>query len=158
MQLTLTLRDLEPEDLPELDWSGGPEHLAALAAALPATWAGQQVVLVAALPNGRLVAHGSARWVGGEDFGLLETLAVHEICQGLGVGSWLVAALEERVRATGRRRARIAVEQDNPRAAALYRRLGFAEIGSLLQTWPTSTGRTYVTVSALLQKVLDPPG
>ena len=34
MQLALTVRDLGPEDLTDLEWSGGSEHLNAVAEAL----------------------------------------------------------------------------------------------------------------------------
>ena len=36
MELRLRFRDLEPTDLSDLDWSGGSEHLGAVAAALEA--------------------------------------------------------------------------------------------------------------------------
>ena len=34
MELRLSFRDLEPADLSDLDWSGGPEHIRAVAAGL----------------------------------------------------------------------------------------------------------------------------
>ena len=59
MKLRLTVRDLEPPDLADLDWSGGAEHVRALAAALQAGYAGEMAVLVIALANQRLVAVGA---------------------------------------------------------------------------------------------------
>ena len=35
MTIDVTLRPLEPSDLADLDWSGGPEHLTAIAEVLP---------------------------------------------------------------------------------------------------------------------------
>ena len=60
MELALTVRDLEPEDLTDLAWSGGSEHLNAVAEALMATYSGGVVLLVVALDNGRLVGCGGA--------------------------------------------------------------------------------------------------
>jgi ribosomal protein S18 acetylase RimI-like enzyme len=156
VDLPLTVRDLEPEDLPDLDWSGGAEHLRVVAEMLQASWAGELAALVVALPNGRLVASGAVDFRPDARLGELTTLAVHERLQSLGLGTRLVAALEERVRDRGLRRARITVEHDNPRAAALYRRLGYAETGSRVETWPVTGDRTYVTVTTVLERDLGP--
>lgn len=154
MQLTLTLRDLQPEDLGNLAWAGGPEHLTTLASYLPGSASGVVVLLVAALSNGELVGHGLVDLRGDAGTAMIEQLAVRDVCQRLGVGTWLVSALEDRLRERGVGAARLAVEHDNPGAAALYERLGYREIGSLLQTWPAAAGRRYVTVSSLLEKRL----
>lgn len=162
MQITLALRDLEPGDLAELDWSGGPEHLFALAQAWQDSLTGAAVVLVAAPDTGRPVAVGAADFVRYPGAGFVWMLSVHETLQGLGVGSWLVAALEARIAERGLTEARLHVEQDNPRAAVLYRRLGYREAGSTLDHWLVAGGRTYVTVSAVLthqlSHELDHPG
>src|SRR4029453_8964412 len=62
MDVRLSFRDLEPADLNDLDWSGGPEHLRAVAEALEASYAGDVALLVGCLPNDRLIA------IGGVDF------------------------------------------------------------------------------------------
>ncbi|WP_375430236.1 GNAT family N-acetyltransferase [uncultured Friedmanniella sp.] len=154
MRLRLTVRDLEPTDFGELDWSGGVEHQRALAEALQAGYAGEVAVLVIALANGRLVAVGAVDFRSGPDVGVLSMLSVHEHLQSLGLGTRLVAALEKRARREGRTRARLRVEHDNPRAAALYRRLGYREVGSVVESWPVAGGRTYVTLSTVLERDL----
>ena len=58
MELRLRFRDLEPADLSDLDWSGGPEHIRAVAEALEASYAGEVALVVGCLPNDRLVAMG----------------------------------------------------------------------------------------------------
>jgi ribosomal protein S18 acetylase RimI-like enzyme len=154
-ELALTVRDFEAEDLADLEWSGGPEHVNAVAEAVMASYQGQAVVLAVALPNGRLIANGVAYLRGYPDAAELLMLSVHETFQNLGVGTRLIAALEERVRDHGVTTARLGVEHDNPRAAALYRRLGYREVGSALDSWPVAGGRTYVTVTSVLERRLE---
>jgi ribosomal protein S18 acetylase RimI-like enzyme len=150
----ITFRDLEPADLSDLDWSGSGTHLAQVAGQLGRADAGEVVLLVGALPNRRLVALGGLDLTRGGHLGLLWMLAVHETLQSLGVGTALIAALEERARSAGRTTARLTVEHDNPRALALYRRLGYRETGSAVESWPVAGGRTYVTVCTVLERRL----
>jgi len=155
MQLTLTVRDFEPEDLADMEWSGGPEHLTALAETLQASFAGEAAMVVVALPNGRLIANGGVDFRKYADAGLIWMLSVHETFQGMGVGTWMIQALEDRIVARGLATARMGVEHDNPRAAALYRRRGYREVGAEVESWPTSGGRTYVTVCTVLERDLS---
>ena len=157
VKLRLTVRDLEPTDLGDLDWSGGSEHVRAMAAALQATYTDDMAVLVVALANGRLAATGAVDFRPDPAAGELTMLAVHEHLQSLGLGTRLVTALEKRIRARGRRTARLTVEHDNPRARALYLRLGYREVGSRVESWPVAGGRTYVTATAVLERDLGRP-
>jgi ribosomal protein S18 acetylase RimI-like enzyme len=150
----VTFRDLEPADLDDLAWSGNGAHLTEVAEQLGRTYAGEVVLLVGALPNGRLVALGGLDLTRGDRIGLLWMLAVHETLRSLGIGTALVAALEVRARSARRTTARLTVEHDNPRALALYRRLGYREAGSAVESWPVTGGRTYVTVCAVLEHAL----
>ena len=154
MQLELTVRDFEPEDLADADWSGESEHVQALAEALTATYTQEVVLLVVALPNGRLVAIGAVDFRKVSDAGSIWMLSVHETFQGMGVGALLIRALEQRTRQAGLHVARLTVEHDNPRAALLYRRLGYRAVGSALESWPVAGGRTYVTVTSVLERRL----
>jgi ribosomal protein S18 acetylase RimI-like enzyme len=154
VDLRLTIRDLEPKDLADLDWSGGPEHLRVVAETLAPASSGEAALLVAALPNDRLVALGGVDFRPVPDAGLLWMLAVHETVQSLGIGTRLVRALEQRAAAYGCAQVRLGVEHDNPRAIALYRRLGYRESGTQLESWPVAGGRTYVTVCTVLERRL----
>jgi GNAT superfamily N-acetyltransferase len=146
MELRLRFRDLEPTDLSDLDWSGGSEHLGAVAAALEACYAGDVVVLVGSLSNDRLIA------LGGVDF--RPSTAVHERLQSLGAGAELITALEQKIIDHGRSLARMLVEHDNPRARALYERIGYTEAGAALDSWPVAGGRTYVTACTIMERRL----
>jgi ribosomal protein S18 acetylase RimI-like enzyme len=151
MDRLVTFRDLEPADLSDLAWSGGDTHLTNVAAELGRAYAGEVVLLVGVLPNERVVALGGLDLTPGDRVGVLWMLAVHETLQSLGIGTALIAELEARARSARRTTARLSVEQDNPRALALYRRLGYREIGTTLESWPVSGGRTYVAACLVLE-------
>jgi ribosomal protein S18 acetylase RimI-like enzyme len=155
VEIPLTVRSLEAEDLTELDWSGGPEHLSAIAEVLQLCWSGDVASTVIALPNAKLIAHGAVDFRRSAEYGELWMLSVHELVQSLGIGSTLIAALEDEVRARGLDRARLSVEHDNPRAYRLYRALGYRDCGSRIEHWPVAGGSTYVTVCALMERRLD---
>ena len=155
MDIPLTVRELEGTDLPELDWTGSDEHLRAIAHDFGRASAGEITQLVVGVPNGRLVGFGAVDFVRSDDSGRLWMLSVRPSWQSLGVGSALIAGLEQAVLDRGRTRATIAVEHDNPRARALYLRLGYRPSGSELDSWGAGPGRTYVTVTEVLYRTLD---
>ena len=75
-----------------------------------------------------------AIWTGADDC-WLEDLFVDGRVRRAGLGRALVAAAFERARARGCRRIDLDVDEDNTRALALYREMGFS-------TEPKSAGRT----------------
>ena len=90
MDLRLSFRDLEAADLSDLNWSGGPEHIRAVAAALEASYAGEVALLVGSLRNDRLIAMGEVDFRRSAETGCIWMLAVHERFQSLGVGTQLI--------------------------------------------------------------------
>jgi ribosomal protein S18 acetylase RimI-like enzyme len=155
VDVSLSFRDLQAIDLDELDWTGGPAHQRLLAQYAERSWTGDLELTVAEVASGRLIALGGVRFDVASDAGELWMLVVHDAWRDLGVGSALIAELEDRVRARGRRWAQLNVEHDNVRAANLYRRLGYREVGSHPEHWPADDGREYVTVSTLMRRSLD---
>ena len=79
---------------------------------------------------------------------------MHERLQSLGIGAELIAALEDKIIDHGRPVARMLVEHDNPRARALYERLGYSEVGAALDSWPVAGGKTYVTACTIMERRL----
>lgn len=71
------------------------------------------------------VKSSSASWDVGERIGELETLAVAEEARGRGVGSLLLEACRERLRAEGITHWGVAVVEANADATRLYQRVGF---------------------------------
>jgi len=71
------------------------------------------------------VKSSSASWDVGERIGEMETLAVAEDARGEGIGSLLVEACRERLRAEGITHWGVAVVEANEGATRLYERVGF---------------------------------
>lgn len=162
LPIELTVRALEVTDLADLEWSGGPQHITALATALERSYAGEADLVVIFAPNGLSIAVGAVDYRKRPGGGELWMLSVHDRWQSTGVGTVLITALEDRVRARGLSTATLGVEHDNPRAAALYRRLGYRDTGTELDGWPLADGRSFATVCRTMTKDLfgtdDPAG
>lgn len=152
----MTFRDLEPDDLTELSWSGGPAHLRVLAESWQRSLDGEVAVLVGELRSGALIASGGVRLTAVPGIGELWMLAVHPFWQSLGVGTALIEALEGRAAAAGHRQVQLGVELDNPDAERLYRRLGYRPCGRRPESWPLDDGSTYHTEVRLLRRPLGP--
>lgn len=156
LDVPLDFRDLQSGDLDRLGWSGGPVHLAILDACLARTWEGDGAVMVGEVPTGAIVAVGCLDWTREPGTGWISQLAVRPSWRSLGVGTLLIRALEDAAAAAGADRTGLAVEQDNPRAAGLYRRLGYRPVSSITEVWPTEGGTERVCVSTRMEKVLSP--
>jgi len=156
----LTIRDLTPADLPSCAWSGSAAHLIAMASALDRAERGEVEYLCACPPSGLPVALCGIDYARSPGAGTLWQLAVHGALQSLGIGTLIIGAAEQRIRARGLDRAELAVEDSNPRARALYERLGYAEYGRETQGWNEQTEEGhfvwYETLCSLMRKELQP--
>jgi len=155
VDIDITFRDLQPVDLPAIEWTGSATHLEFVEGLLPKHWAGEEDLLVGELPNGMIVAFGAVNYAAAPDAGELWMLSTHPAWQSLGIGRRLIEALEQRIRQQGAPYAQLNVEHDNPRAASLYRRLGYETFASGIEHWGLDSGQTYVTVVARMRKALD---
>jgi ribosomal protein S18 acetylase RimI-like enzyme len=126
--LPLTIRGLTRDDLPLCAWTGSPKSN--FAAALDRADRGELDYLVICPPSGLPVAVGGVDYTLSAGAGTLYQLAVHGAVQSCGIGTLLIGAAEQRIRARGLHRAELAVEHNNPRARALYERLGYVAYGS----------------------------
>jgi ribosomal protein S18 acetylase RimI-like enzyme len=156
--IPLTIRDLTPEDLPSCAWSGSATHLASIAKALDRAGRGEADYLAACPPSGLPVALGGVDYAKIPGAGVLWQLAVHQALQSCGIGTILIHAAEQRIRARGLHRAELGVEENNPRARALYERLGYVAYGREPDSWdeeaPDGSITRYETVCTLMRKDL----
>ena len=154
----LTVRDLTAEDLPECGWSGQASHLASVAEALERARLGEVDYLAVCPPSGLPVAIGGVDYAKAPGAGTLWQFAVHGALQSCGIGTILIHTAEQRIRARGLRRAELGVEECNPRARALYERLGYVAYGREPAAWdeeaPDGSITRYETVCTLMHKEL----
>ncbi|MET9933711.1 MULTISPECIES: GNAT family N-acetyltransferase [unclassified Streptomyces] len=154
----VTVRDLLPGDLPACTWSGSATHLRHVERELARAAAGEVDYLAVCTPVGLPVAIGGIDYQVSEQAGTLWQLAVLPALQSCGLGTFLVRAAEQRILHRGLRRAELAVEEDNPRARALYERLGYAAYGRAADAWdqeePDGSVRRHETMCILMRKNL----
>jgi ribosomal protein S18 acetylase RimI-like enzyme len=109
-------------------------------------------------PSGLPVALGGIDYVKTPGAGTLWQLAVHGALQSCGIGTILIQAAEQRIRARGLHRAELSVEECNPRARVLYERLGYLAYGREPAAWdeeaPDGSITRYETVCTLMRKEL----
>jgi len=91
--------------------------------------------------------------------GTLSQLAVQAAWRSCGLGTTLIRAAEQRILARGLDRAELSVEENNPRARALYERLGYAAYGRRPEAWdaeaPDGSVVRYETMCTLMRKQLQ---
>lgn len=131
----LRVDDLHDGDLAWLGWSGSPLHVRSVAAALERRAMGEVDYLAVRAPGGEPIAKGGAHHAKPRGPGMLWQLATHPALQSLGLGSALIAGLEDRLRHRGLRRAWLGVEAHNVRARALYARLGYEAFAEEIDGW-----------------------
>ncbi|QFG24496.1 N-acetyltransferase [Actinomadura sp. WMMB 499] len=156
--LELSARDLTPDDLVSCEWAGSAPHLASVARQLHRARLGEVDYLAICPPSDLPVAIGGVDYRAREGAGTLWQLAVHPALHSCGIGTFLVHAAERRVRDRGLRWAELSVEESNPRARALYDRLGYVAFDRRPESWdesgPDGSVRRYETVCTVMRKDL----
>ena len=157
--IPLLIRDLTPEDLPSCAWWVSAWDRARLATTLERARRGEVEYLAVCPPAGLPVALGGVDYTLIPGAGTLWQLAVHGALQSCGIGTLLIQAAEHRIRARGLHRAELGVEECNPRARALYERLGYVAYGRKPEAWDEQAEdgsvRRYETVCTLMRKELS---
>ena len=128
----VTVRTLAHADLATCAWSGGPGHLDAVAAKLGRD---DFDYLAVCPPSGLPVAIGGVDFVPRPGAGEITQLAVHPALQSCGLGTILIRALEDAILRRDLSVAELGVETINPRARALYERLGYLAFDTVRTGW-----------------------
>jgi ribosomal protein S18 acetylase RimI-like enzyme len=156
--LRLSARDLVHADLASCGWAGSALHLANVAEQLERVTSGEVDYLAVCTATGIPVAKGGVDYRVKEGAGTLWQLAVHPALRSCGIGTFLVEAAELRIRNRGLRHAELAVEESNPRARALYERLGYVAYDRRPDSWdeqaPDGSLRRYETMCTVMRKEL----
>lgn len=155
----LTISDLRSNDLGSLTWVDAV-HLDAVAKVLARATGGEVVYLAVRDTAGDVIAKGGIDFAKYEGVGTIWQVMVRHELRSMGVGTALVAALEERARRRPVDHVVLGVEDNNPRALALYERLGYVrrgrEAASWLQAGPHGEAQRYETEITLLGKPISP--
>lgn len=133
--LDLTVRDLADADLGACGFAGSELHLTQVAEQLERARSGEVDYLAVCTKNDVPVAIGGVDYLPHPGSGSLWQLSVHPALQSCGIGTVLIGAAEQRILARGLDRAEIGVELSNPRARALYERLGYVAYDEVLESW-----------------------
>jgi ribosomal protein S18 acetylase RimI-like enzyme len=121
----LVLDELVEADVETFHWAGGVPHVASIRDQLVRMAVDDVDYLVVRAPDGTPVAKAGIDYAALEEAGVIWQVAVHDRLQRRGLGTRLIAASERLIRARGLPTAALSVELDNPRARALYERLGY---------------------------------
>ena len=132
---SLRVDDLTAGDLSRIAWSGSSRHVQAVTEVLDRVSLGETEYLTVRAPDGRPVTIGGINYTEAPGVGTIFQLSTHQQLQGFGLGTRLLAAAEERIHQRGVKVARLGVEDDNPRARALYERLGYQDSGRRPASW-----------------------
>ncbi|MFI6603003.1 GNAT family N-acetyltransferase [Nonomuraea sp. NPDC050536] len=155
----LSVRDLTQEDLPGCSWSGSALHLRQVAREVVRARTGIVDYLAVCPPSDIPVAIGGVDYRATPGAGTLWQLAVHPALQSCGIGTVLIQAAEQRILGRGLDRAELSVEESNPRARALYERLGYVGYDRKPEAWdaegPDGVVRRYETVCTVMWKPLS---
>jgi len=156
--VALVVRDLTEADLEALQWSGTASHLVAVRQELGRVTSGEVEYLVAAASAGLPVGKAGIDYARHAGAGTLYQAAVHPALQSCGIGTVLFGEAERRMKVRGLARAELSVEHDNPRARALYERLGYVAYGDAPDEWdaegPAGEIVRYRTMCTLMRKLL----
>ena len=156
--IPLTIRDLSVEDLPSL---GEPRSkLIAMRKELERVRLGEADYLAVCTPSGHAVGFGAVDYIKPTGGATLYQLSVLEPLQSCGIGTILIHALEERIRARGLPFAELGIDDASSRPRALYERLGYVVSGAETGSWdvdaPDGSVTRYETTITLLRKQLPP--
>lgn len=154
----LVVDDLTAHDLNNADWLGSRTHLKYVQKALDRVPSGEVEYLAVRGPNGEPIAKGGIDYAKRDGGAELWQLATHPSLQGLGLGTKLIAAAEDRMRARGLQYSYLGVEGSNPEARRLYERLGYTMVGRETDSWEQEDEQgsvyTHETEVAVMRKEL----
>jgi ribosomal protein S18 acetylase RimI-like enzyme len=146
VELSVHIRPAEREDLDALEWFGQQRTLRSHIEEVLDRREREETELLVAVANDFPVGRIGIDYTRRPGKALLWSFAVIPNLQGLGIGTSLVHEAESRARERGLAVLEIDAGKDNPRARALYERLGYTVVGERQEDWTyvDEHGRTVV--------------
>ena len=153
----VVIRSLRESELPALEWDGQYAHFRRVfQQTYEDTVRGQRLMLVAVAGLDMVgqvfvqLSSTEARYADGYQRGYLYSLRVRPEWQGRGIGTRLLSAAENGLRARGFGTAVIAAGKDNPGARRLYERLGYRTFADDPGVW------YFQDVNGVQQSIIEP--
>lgn len=125
-------RPLMAEDLPRLEWHGGPD-LRSFYREQESHHKNGEIEVVVADFNGFPIGQAAIHWNGKPTHPQIpdiQSVRVHPIFRRLGIGSYLIYECEVLIAKRGHPEVSLSVAQDNDMARHLYERLGYVVTGT----------------------------
>lgn len=154
------IRALQKEDGLKLEWQGGPDLRNFYERQWTAHEMGEAFVLIADF-NGFPIGQAALWWEGKPAHpGIpdLQSLRVHPIFQGQGIGTQLLDAGAQVVKQRGFKQIGLSVNPDNLRAHHLYERCGYRVMSEPYEDqwqYTNAAGETVVVTEVILDMVKD---
>jgi len=137
-------RDVKVEHLPGMAWSGDVLHLDVMREQLLDTEIPSDTLAICT-PDGQAVSKGFVTHDLDARESTISQLATHPSLQSLGIGTYLISSIEDRIRERGSLKASLGVEHTNTRARRLYEKLGYKYFATKSDSWEAINhkGETY---------------
>ena len=148
----IEVRELTPDLLESIAWSGTRSHLKNVAQQLERVPTGE-VEYLAVFVDGVPVSKGGIDFAKEPGAGTIWQVATHPRLEGLGLATTLIRELEERAVQQGVTSLRLGVEPDNERARRLYEHLRYRTIGESEASWEAerSDGSLYLFRTRIIE-------
>lgn len=151
------MKELGLLDVDQAKWIQGKRHILYLKDAIMKSASGNSSFFGTWI-DGKLIAYCGIRYDTTEDAGYLTMLTVQEDLQGKGIGTKFIKFLEDEILKNDRSHVELSVEDNNPRARALYERLGYKAIRKQKETWEEDASdggvQMYSTMTDVMRKQL----
>ncbi len=154
----LIIREVVKDDLPALEWGGEfTKYRRMYGSIYRDSLSDKNIMWVVTLPNSEIIGQAfvmfkSADWAAadGESRAYIFAFRIKPRWRNRGVGSYLMAFIEEDLQERGYKYATLNVAKDNPDALRLYKHLGYKITGSRSGNW------SYRDHEGNLQQVNEP--
>ncbi len=153
----VVIRSLRDGELPALEWDGQYTRFRRVFRQTYVDMVRGQRLMIVAVAGLTMVGQvfvqlssTESRYADGHDRGYVYSLRVRPEWQGRGIGTRLMQAAEDGLRARGYRTAVIAAGKDNPGARRLYERLGYQRFADDPGVW------YFQDVNGAQQAVVEP--
>lgn len=131
----LTIDNLTISDLENIFWSGSATHVRYVKEALERAEKGEVDYLAVRDSNGIPISIGGVDYISHPNTGTMWQLVTKESVRGLGIGTKLIKALEQKIKDRKINLAMVGVEDTNLGAKSLYERLGYKVCGQEEDSW-----------------------